>query len=141
MRAVKVATCDLPGETGKHMSPLLFSGQDHNTIARRRRLRRAMCQTAQGTVLLPPSRTDPPSRLVGGFSEIDILVYQDTGTPFLLEANASPADGDDVALVQQAIQDGQGGRRVAEDHIPFADRPIVGDAQTEAGFMHLPQTK
>jgi len=70
---VKVAMCGLPGETGKRMSPLLFSGQDHNTIARRRRLRQATCQTAQGTALLPPSRTDPPSRLVGGFSETDIL--------------------------------------------------------------------
>lgn len=61
-----------------------------------------------------------------------MLVYQDTGPPFLLEAITFPPDGDDVAMVKQAIQDGRGGHRVAENHIPFADRPVAGDAQASS---------
>jgi len=33
-------------------------------------------------------------------------------------------DGDDVAVVKQAIEDGGGHHRVAEHGVPFADRPV-----------------
>ena len=50
--------------------------------------------------------------------------------PFLAQAIAFPADGQHMAVVEQAVEDGGGHHRVAEDLAPLGDVAVAGDQQT-----------
>src|SRR5918995_2902214 len=52
----------------------------------------------------------------------------------VLESIAGPVDRDDVAVVQQPVQDGRGQHVVAEHAAPFAERLVAG-GQDRAAFI------
>ena len=54
------------------------------------------------------------------------------GATLVFEAVAITADGDDVAVVQHAVEDGGGGDRVAKDHAPFGYGAVAGDEEAAA---------
>jgi hypothetical protein len=70
----------------------------------------------------------------------------ETRTTLLAQAIAVAADGDDVAVMKQPIEDGGGDDGIAEDGTPLADRAVGGDQQAAAisGFVRsigLPSLK
>ena len=54
-------------------------------------------------------------------------LLQKPAAPLFAEAVAVAPDGDDVAVVQQAIEDPGRDDRVPEDAAPFADGAVGGD--------------
>jgi hypothetical protein len=54
------------------------------------------------------------------------------GAALLAQAEAVAADGKDVAVVQEAVENGRRDHRIAEHAPPFADRSIAGDQETAA---------
>ena len=59
-------------------------------------------------------------------------LLQKAGAALFAQAVAVAADGDDVAVVKQAVEDGGGHDRIAEDLAPFADGAVAGDEQAAA---------
>ena len=51
---------------------------------------------------------------------------------FLAQAIALPAEGEDVAVVEQAVEDGGGHHWVAKDLAPLGNVAVAGDQQTAA---------
>lgn len=49
---------------------------------------------------------------------------QKTAAALFVEAIAVALDGDDVAVVEQAIEDGRDDDRISEDRAPFPDGPV-----------------
>src|SRR5207248_44650 len=56
------------------------------------------------------------------------------GAPLLAQPVTVAADGDDMAVVEQAVEDGSRHDRIAEDGAPFANRAVGGD-QHAAAFV------
>src|SRR3546814_744335 len=54
------------------------------------------------------------------------------GTALLAQPIAVAADGDDLAVVQQAIEDRGGDDGIAEHAAPFPDRAVAGDQHAAA---------
>ena len=54
------------------------------------------------------------------------------GATLVFETVAITTDGDDVAMVQHAVEDGGGGVRVAKDHAPFRYGAVAGDEEATA---------
>ena len=68
----------------------------------------------------------PSCGFVGVFERRAGLL-QKAGAALFAQAVAVAADGDDVAVVQQPVEDRGGDHRIAEDGAPLADRPVRGD--------------
>lgn len=60
------------------------------------------------------------------------LVEHCPGATLVFEAVAITTDGDDVAVVQHAVEDGGGGDRVTKDHAPFRYGAVAGDEEATA---------
>lgn len=54
------------------------------------------------------------------------------GAALLAQPIAVAADGDDVAVVEEPVEDGGGGHWIAENRAPFAHGAVAGDEQAVA---------
>jgi hypothetical protein len=56
----------------------------------------------------------------------------ESGLSLLAEAIAIASDGEDVAMVEQAVEDRGGDDGIVEDGAPFGDRPVAGEQDAAA---------